>query len=180
MTIAHVSAELEFGSAMLHRNLATPQLIEAAISRREGVLASNGALNVDTGERTGRSPNDKLLEDSPAVHEQIDWGTVNQPIGPEHFATLESRVREYLARRTELFRFDGPLAQGRLGPVRGAPDISGDGVPDVLVGGPGTTGTLGRVYILSGTDGSIVVGQSVLEIAALRELLTQLVREFPD
>ena len=45
----------------VHRNLSTPQLVEAAIARGEASLASNGALVALTGARTGRSPRDKFL-----------------------------------------------------------------------------------------------------------------------
>jgi len=108
MTTAHVSpASLAFEGATIHRNLAIPRLIEIALARGEGVLAANGALNVDTGERTGRSPNDKFLEDTPGIHGNINWGKVNQPISPEHFAAVEDLARDYLARKEELFRFDG-------------------------------------------------------------------------
>src|SRR5438552_11386373 len=92
-------ANLEFGSARIHRNLSVPLLIEMAIKRGEGVLAANGALNVDTGERTGRSPNDKFLEDTPGIHESIGWGKTNQPISPENFAKLEKLARNYLGKK---------------------------------------------------------------------------------
>ncbi len=107
MTTAPTLPTLDFSSATVHRNLAVPKLIEIALSRGEGVLASNGALNVDTGERTGRSPNDKFLEDSPGIHGNINWGKVNQAISSENFAALEDLARVYLARKDELFRFDG-------------------------------------------------------------------------
>jgi phosphoenolpyruvate carboxykinase (ATP) len=47
------------------RNLSTPRLVELALARGEGKLAANGTLVVRTGERTGRSPKDKYLEDTP-------------------------------------------------------------------------------------------------------------------
>jgi phosphoenolpyruvate carboxykinase (ATP) len=78
-----------------------------SLQREEGVLASNGALAVDTGDRTGRSPNDKFLEDTPGVHDNIAWGPVNKPISPENFARLEERARAHLGAQPELFRFDG-------------------------------------------------------------------------
>jgi ATP-dependent phosphoenolpyruvate carboxykinase len=42
--------------AELHWNLMTPQLVEQAVRRGEGVLAKDGPLVVETGEHTGRSP----------------------------------------------------------------------------------------------------------------------------
>ncbi|MCH8164634.1 MAG: phosphoenolpyruvate carboxykinase (ATP) [Planctomycetes bacterium] len=107
MTTASVSRALDFGKATIHRNLTSARLIEMAIGRGEGVLAANGAINVDTGDRTGRSPKDKFLEDTPAVHDSIDWGKVNQPIAPDTFAALEDLAVEHLAHKSELFRFDG-------------------------------------------------------------------------
>ncbi len=99
--------DLSFGSAVVHRNLSTAALFERAIRNGEGDLAANGALNVDTGDRTGRSPNDKFLEDTPDIHESINWGKVNRPITPEAFSTLEQIAVEHLSKRSDLYRFDG-------------------------------------------------------------------------
>jgi phosphoenolpyruvate carboxykinase (ATP) len=107
MTTAPVASALDFGTVTMHRNLSVPRLIEIAIQRGEGLLAANGALNVDTGERTGRSPKDKFLEDTPGIHDTIDWGKVNQPITPSNFARLADKAHRYLAKKKELFRFDG-------------------------------------------------------------------------
>src|SRR5688572_20883660 len=98
---------LDFGNAKIHRNLPVPNLIEIAIKRGEGVLAANGALMCDTGERTGRSPGDKFLEDTPGVHNNIGWGKVNQPITSVNFAKLEKLARNHLSKKSELFQFDG-------------------------------------------------------------------------
>ena len=73
----------------------------------KAILAANGALNVHTGSRSGRSPGDKYLEDTPSIHGNIDWGKVNQPCTPEQFSKLESIVREYLGSCDDLYRFDG-------------------------------------------------------------------------
>jgi phosphoenolpyruvate carboxykinase (ATP) len=94
-------------STTVHANRPAAWLIEEAIKRGEGVLAANGALAVDTGERTGRSPKDKYLEDTPGIHDSIDWGAVNRPIDPEQFAELEQMAIEHLNGRESLYRFDG-------------------------------------------------------------------------
>ncbi len=101
------SGRLDFGNTTILRGLSVPQLIERALSRGEGVLATNGALAVGTGDRTGRSPGDKFLEDTPAIHDQVDWGATNRPISPRHFAELEELARHHLSQRESLFRFDG-------------------------------------------------------------------------
>lgn len=107
MTTATSRPNLVFGSATVHRNLPAARLVELALERGEGQLAANGALVVDTGDRTGRSPGDKFLEDTPGIHDEINWGKVNQPVSPEHFAKLEAAAREHLANKADLYRFDG-------------------------------------------------------------------------
>jgi len=98
---------IDFGRATIHRNLAVAHLVESALARGEGILASNGALACDTGERTGRSPNDKYLEDTAGIRAAIDWGAVNKPISPEHFDAIEAFAMEHLRTRKDLYRFDG-------------------------------------------------------------------------
>ncbi|MFO0894971.1 MAG: phosphoenolpyruvate carboxykinase (ATP) [Phycisphaerales bacterium] len=100
-------AALDFGSATILRNLPVAQLVEMALKRGEGQLAANGAIVCDTGDRTGRSPNDKFLEDTQGIHGDIDWGKVNQPISPANFDALEKLAMDHLRTRKEIFRFDG-------------------------------------------------------------------------
>ena len=98
---------IDFGTASMHANLPVPRLVELALARGEGVLASNGAITCDTGDRTGRSPNDKFLEDTTGIHGNIDWGKVNQPISTANFDALEALAMDHLRQRRDLFRFDG-------------------------------------------------------------------------
>ena len=83
----------------VHRNLSTPQLIEAAIARGEASLAANGALVALTGSRTGRSPRDKFTVEDAETKDRIDWGKVNQPFPPDKFQTLLDRVVQHMAER---------------------------------------------------------------------------------
>ncbi len=42
-------------------NLSSASLVEQVIGRKEGVLSNPGAVIVNTGKHTGRSPNDKFV-----------------------------------------------------------------------------------------------------------------------
>ena len=59
------------GTGVVYHNLAVPKLIEHALRKGEGVLTDKGALSVNTGKYTGRSPDDKYIVDTPAVSEKI-------------------------------------------------------------------------------------------------------------
>ena len=49
--------------------LSNEELIEKAVSNNEAVLADNGALTAVTGERTGRSPNDRFIVKEPGTED---------------------------------------------------------------------------------------------------------------
>ena len=82
-----------------YENLSSATLAEQSVLRGEGSFASNGAIVVATGARTGRSPKDRFIVDEPSTSESIDWGAVNQPIAVEVFDQLWDRVQVHLAER---------------------------------------------------------------------------------
>lgn len=90
----------------IYWNLPVTQLIEHSIVCQEGILASNGALCVNTGKYTGRSPKDKFIVDEPSIHDEIDWNTVNVPIAIEKFDLLYKRMLAYVQGKN-LYVFDG-------------------------------------------------------------------------
>ena len=69
-------------------NLTPPELYEEAIQNGEAILTNDYALRVLTGKYTGRSPNDKFIVDQPSIHDDIDWGEINQPTDEEVFEKL--------------------------------------------------------------------------------------------
>ncbi len=79
----------------LYSNQKAPELIEMAIQREEGVLASNGALVVYTGDRTGRSPNDRFIVREPGSEQHIAWGNINRPMEEDQFERLYSKIISY-------------------------------------------------------------------------------------
>ena len=77
--------------------LSTEELILAAVENKEGVIASNGAFATSTGERTGRSPNDRFIVQESGTDNLIDWGEVNKPFKVEKFDALWDKVKSYLS-----------------------------------------------------------------------------------
>ena len=98
---------LDLSAHRCQKNLAPAALIEHAIAAGEGRLAANGTMVVMTGDRTGRSPKDKYLEDTPAIHDKIDWGKVNQAITPDRFDRAYQIAVEHLNGLPRVFQFEG-------------------------------------------------------------------------
>ncbi|TNE32456.1 MAG: phosphoenolpyruvate carboxykinase (ATP), partial [Alphaproteobacteria bacterium] len=92
--------------AKIHSNLGTPQLIEHALARGEGKLAKHGPLVVETGRFTGRSVKDKFVVRDATTEESINWGAINQPMSPEHFANLKADFLVALKDQPELYVTD--------------------------------------------------------------------------
>ena len=90
-------------NSIRHVDQSHDQLIEHALRRQEAELASNGALTVVTGERTGRSPLDRFIVKEPSTESSIDWGQVNRPFDPDAFKALWNRVEAHLAAQEEHF-----------------------------------------------------------------------------
>jgi phosphoenolpyruvate carboxykinase (ATP) len=84
-------------------NVECEQLISMALARKEGVLSAHGVLVTETGERTGRSPNDKYIVREEIVEDSVWWGKVNVPTTLEVFQNLRKKVRVYLNDQPELF-----------------------------------------------------------------------------
>lgn len=82
-----------------HVNLTPSELVEHALQREEGVQASNKALRVLTGNRTGRSPKDRYIVEDALTKDSVEWGAVNQPINPEVFERLWSKAIEHVNTR---------------------------------------------------------------------------------
>ncbi len=87
-------------------NLSVPDLVHTVLCRGEGRLASNGAVVVRGGERTGRSPLDRFFVEEAEAAADIDWGEVNRPVPREVFDRIWARARAYLQGR-DVFVFRG-------------------------------------------------------------------------
>ncbi|MDF8334205.1 phosphoenolpyruvate carboxykinase [Novosphingobium cyanobacteriorum] len=92
--------------AELFANLGTAALVEHALKRGEGKLTRDGALLVDTGKFTGRSVKDKFVVRDATTETSINWGKINQPMSPDHWANLKADFIEALKGRDELFVAD--------------------------------------------------------------------------
>jgi len=87
-------------------NLPPARLVELAVQRGEAVLAAEGPLVAETGQHTGRSPDDKFVVKDPATDADIWWGKVNKPFERDKMDALLARAKEHLKGK-DVFVFDG-------------------------------------------------------------------------
>src|SRR3712207_9518571 len=92
MTLERLGLE-RYGA--VHENLPPARLVEAAVRRREGMLAGNGALVAKTGKRTGRSPKDRFVIEDDFTRDKVDWGAVNKPFSTEAFQAILDKATTY-------------------------------------------------------------------------------------
>ena len=98
--------KLGFRPGRVFRNLEPAVLTEMALQRGEGCLTDTGALLVNTGKYTGRSPKDKFIVDTPGVHDLIAWGSVNMPASRETFNAIKAEMIKSMDGK-DVFIFDG-------------------------------------------------------------------------
>ena len=88
--------------ARVYWNLNTPELYEEIARRNEGTLSDHGALNVDTGEHTGRAAKDKAIVREPGSEDKVFWGDVNKDFPQAKFNALKERMMAH-AKGLDLF-----------------------------------------------------------------------------
>lgn len=80
-------------------NLTPAELIEDTILQGQGLLSDTGALAVETGEFTGRSPKDRFIVEDEITKDSVWWGGINKGISEAHFDTIYERMQAYLSGR---------------------------------------------------------------------------------
>ena len=75
--------------------LDTEELYSHVLDRNEGTMSKYESLVVTTGDKTGRSANDKFtVQDS--TTQDMWWGKINVPYDSDKFEKLHQRVIDYL------------------------------------------------------------------------------------
>ncbi len=83
------------------KNISVGELVECIIKNGEGVLTNHGAVLINTGEFTGRSPKDRYIVRTidRQVNDEIWWGEINQPLEASVYEEIFLEVRRYLGSR---------------------------------------------------------------------------------
>ncbi len=81
--------------ASIHYQLSPEELTAQSLARLQGNLSDTGALAVNTGEFTGRSPKDKFIVKDSITADTVNWNDFNLPFSPENFDRLYRRITQY-------------------------------------------------------------------------------------
>lgn len=88
--------------AVVHYQLSSDQLHQITLDKNQGRESSFGAIAINTGEFTGRSPMDRFIVKDDVTKEKVWWGNINIPFDPDRFDALYNKVVSYLSAK-EIF-----------------------------------------------------------------------------
>ena len=83
--------------------LSPEELIEDSICSGEGLLSNSGALVINTGEFTGRSPKDKFIIKDEITVDTVYWNDFNIPMDEKYFHIIQKKIKAYLAEKEEIW-----------------------------------------------------------------------------
>ncbi|WP_055434759.1 phosphoenolpyruvate carboxykinase (ATP) [Lacinutrix algicola] len=91
-------------NANVQYQLSPQELQDITIEKGQGVKASSGALAVNTGEFTGRSPMDRFIVKDDITKDRVWWGDINIPFDSDKFDKLYNKVVDYLSEKEVFVR----------------------------------------------------------------------------
>jgi len=83
-------------ASKVNYQLTSQELHDETLAKGQGKEASSGALAINTGEFTGRSPKDRFIVKDDITEDRVWWGGINIPFEPEKFDALYDKVVDYL------------------------------------------------------------------------------------
>ena len=90
----------------IHYQLSPEELVQDTLRTGEGVLNDTGALVINTGEFTGRSPKDKFTVKDETTADSIHWNEFNIPLEPHYFDIIHRKVMDHLENLPEIWMRD--------------------------------------------------------------------------
>jgi len=84
-------------NAKVNYQLTSGALHQETIDKGQGKEADNGALAINTGEFTGRSPMDRFIVKDEVTQDKVWWGDINIPFASDKFDALYDKVTAYLS-----------------------------------------------------------------------------------
>ena len=90
-------SDLGIKNATAYWNLSPENLADIAIKKGQATLTSTGAINIKTGEFTGRSPKDRFIVLDDITRKSVWWGDINISFEKHKFDLLQEKMAKYLS-----------------------------------------------------------------------------------
>ncbi|MBL7751208.1 MAG: phosphoenolpyruvate carboxykinase (ATP) [Chitinophagaceae bacterium] len=87
----------------IHYQSSPEELADDTLRLGEGRLNDTGALVIDTGEFTGRSPKDKFIIRDTMTDKSVNWNEFNIPLDPKYYDIIYKKTIEYLDAQKEIW-----------------------------------------------------------------------------
>lgn len=87
----------------VHYQSGPEELVEDTLRNGQGLLNDTGALVIETGEFTGRSPKDKFIVLDEISEGSVHWNDFNIPLHQQYFFEVKRRITEYLGNCPEIW-----------------------------------------------------------------------------
>ena len=91
--------DLGITNAKVHWNLSSDELQKHALNKDQAKLTSQGAITINTGKFTGRSPLDRFIVKDSITENTVWWGDINVPFEEEKFNQLHEKIIAYLSNK---------------------------------------------------------------------------------
>lgn len=88
---------------IVHYQENAQSLIDQTVFLDLGKISDTGALCVNTGKFTGRSPENKYFVKDAITEKTIDWGGFNHPIEQSVFLSLREKIKTHLDKQKEIW-----------------------------------------------------------------------------
>ena len=84
-------------NATIRYQLSSDELHAETLKKEQGAESSLGAIAVNTGEFTGRSPKDRFIVKDAVTKDEVWWSDINLPFDSDKFDALYNKVAVYLS-----------------------------------------------------------------------------------
>ena len=91
-------------NAVIRYQLSSSELHDKTVEKEQGKESSSGAIAVNTGEFTGRSPMDRFIVKDDITKDKVWWGDINLPFDSDKFDKLYVKVTDYLSNKEVFVR----------------------------------------------------------------------------
>lgn len=91
-------------NATIRYQLSSNELHSKTLEKSQGIESSLGAIAINTGEFTGRSPKDRFIVKDAITAGEVWWSDINLPFDSDKFDALYTKVTTYLSEKEVFVR----------------------------------------------------------------------------